>query len=332
MSKDMISLLPFVLRHCPKLYEFSATIYNPVDIKNIKNPPAPSQTMTTAATNAGFSSIASIPYKEMPIPSVQAMRINSRTNQSPLIGPFLSLWPNLSHLILLGHSLTSVLAQTAIPRMKLYELQCIRSTPGLVVPSVFQGLLKASVGSLKILDISGLDYGTIKGMKDFFVEHGPHLRSLRLPVIPPDIPLPFLQHCTELEELIVYSYPCPTIRQHIPVEKLVHVSFVILTSQASQTLKPMIAWLRKMPQLKVLTWTTRPGGDCNLTNDTKTLQKLCTAMNVYLRSTEPISINVRWFAIYSIAMHLIHFFQIKSEELIQPSSFPRDELITPVWR
>jgi hypothetical protein len=282
MSREMMSLIPFVLRHCPKLYELSASFHNNLDVRTLANPPA------LPAKMKAFSGIA---YKQIPLPQIQAMHIDTLFPNSYLSYHLLKLWPNVRHLVLTGHALheaalpQSGSRQTQIPNLKLYELQIgkIKTHKGPVMnASAIALLLQSSIGTLTMLDLRGLD-STISYLEEIMITHGPHLRSLRLPALNIHIDTPWLVHCTSLEEIVIDSYPPKKVRTYLPKDKIVHASF---SSKVGEEfiLNPMIDWLETLPCLETFTWVMRKGvSDKYQARDAEDLQQACSRMGVRLR-------------------------------------------------
>jgi hypothetical protein len=285
MSREMMSLIPFVLRHCPKLYELrlSASFNSNLDVKTLENPPALPTKMKA------FSGIA---YKHIPLPQIQAMHIDTHLQNSYLSYHLLKLWPNVRHLVLMGNALHEVAlpqsssVQAQIPNVKLYEIQIgkIKTHKGPVMnASAIALLLQSSRGTLTMLDLRGLDSTGISYLEDIIITHGPYLRSLRLPALNMHIDTPWLVHCTSLEEIVIDSYPPKKVRTYLPKDKIVHASF---SSKVGEEfiLSPMIDWLEALPSLETFTWLTRKGvSDKYQAKDAEELQQACSRMGVRLR-------------------------------------------------
>jgi len=279
----MMSLIPFVLRHCPKLYELrlSASFNSNLNVKaTLENPPA------LPAKMKAFSGIA---YKHIPLPQIQAMHIDTHVENGYLSYHLLTLWPNVRHLVLTGtalHEAALVSIQAQIPDLKLYEIQIgkIKAYKGPVMnASALALLLQSSRGTLTMLDLGGLDSTGISYLENIIITHGPHLRSLRLPALDMHIDPPWLVHCTSLEEIVIDSYPPRKVRTYLPKDKIVHASFSSKVGE-EYILNPMIDWLETLPSLETFTWLTRKGvSDKYRAKDAEELQQACSRMGVRLR-------------------------------------------------
>ncbi|PVF99094.1 hypothetical protein CPB86DRAFT_814227 [Serendipita vermifera] len=317
MSREMITLLPFVLRHCTKLYEFSGLFYNPMDLNTLINlPHTPQDLIKLSSTN----------YTELPLPQIQALRIQSSVEKFNVTQGLLQIWPDIKHLVLAGRAALGSLesqvingtsSPTHISEVKIIgKLGASKLQPH-YIGSLLHQLCSSSMGNLCMVDFGGLDDASLPELDSFFIDHGSHLRSLRLPWMSQKKRLAQLHRCINLEEIGVQGYPTIPIRQDCPTAKIIHASFATIPSQALYPLDKAFAWIKTMPNLRVLTWAGRstandPKVDDKMNRDQERLVALCEEMQVRLRLT-----------FNSPPEH---------EELIIPSTFPRDELMTAVWR
>jgi hypothetical protein len=305
MTKQMIALLPFVIRHCPKLHELSLSFHTDMDVNILINPPSiPPELEATSATPHGEAFMQASSYKSIPLPAIQALRISCTVTQSSLPKKLIQLWPGIRHLVVSGQALQELCLnprpsasdlETSLD-VQLYEFQTGRSTnkSARITARTFRASFKNSIGTLKILDLTGISDELIRHSEQLFKEHGPYLRSLRLPSIAPNITLPFLEHCTELEEIVVNGYPPNAVMVSCPIAKIQHASFTTLTSQAQYSIGPALVWLKTFPALAVLSWSTHRILDSVRRNEVMAvLGKFCIRHNVRMRITSAFEIEVK---------------------------------------
>jgi len=307
MTKRMITLLPLVIRHCPKLHELSLSFHTNMNVNILLNPPSIPQELeaifSIPHSKTFIQASSTISYNDIPLPPIQALRISCTVSQSSLPKKLIQLWPGIRHLVVSGQALQELCLnprpsasdlETSLD-VKLYEFQTGRSISktARVTAQTFRASLKNSIGTLKILDLNGISDSVIEHSEQLFVEHGPYLRSLRLPTIAPDIKLPFLKHCTELEEFIINGYPPGAVIVSCPVAKIRHASFTTLANQAEVSIGPALTWLKTFPTLSVLSWSTRRVPDSVRRNQIMAvLDHFCIKHNVRIRTTLDSEIEV----------------------------------------
>jgi hypothetical protein len=308
MTKQMIALLPFMIRHCPKLHELSLSFHINMEVNTLpKPPPMPPELEAIYAAPHSQTSMRASPtfsYTDIPLPPIRALRISCTVSPSALPKNLIRIWPGVRHLEVSGAALQELCLN---PRpsaadletsfdLQLYEFQTGRSTKKgpPVAAQTFRASLKNSIGTLKILDLNGISDGLIGCSDQLFKEHGPHLRSLRLPNIARDIELPFLRHCTALEEIVVNGYPPKAVMVSCPVAKIQHASFTALAGQAKLPIEPVLDWLRSLSSLSVLTWSMRRLPDITRQNDDMALlNTFCIKRNVRMRTISMFETEVR---------------------------------------
>jgi hypothetical protein len=259
-STESKELFPYVLRHCPNLRELQLTIMGTFDVSTILSPP-PSKISLPGLP-------APVSYANIPPPCPVIYRMNSPSTSfggpSITVRPFLHLWSGIRHLVVqataLGHTPRGTQAQiepnSDIPEeLKLYEVQILTTNMSQYQSGTLHKILQHSVGTLRILDLVCTELPP--NFSELLTLHGPHLRSLRLPQLRPSEVLPEIVKCSALEEIVFRSYPPKAIRETMPLDTLVHVSFVTLPTQAAYTVRPMIRILREIPKLEVVTWVYR---------------------------------------------------------------------------
>jgi hypothetical protein len=285
MTREMITLLPFVLRHCPKLYDFSGSFHSTVELDHLVNPPNPPPSMMK---------ISSINYHDLPLPQIQALRLNPHIPNFDAVQALSEIWPDVKHLVLfetaldvLDKQISNSSSKASIEELKLSELKIGKLSRSARVRDpelLLYQLCKSSIGHLCVVDLGGVEGSLLPRFDSFFKEHARHLRSLRLPTLSQKTRVPHFHHCTSLEELSIQGYPTLFIRQDCPISKLTHVSFTSIPAQAKYPLKAAVNWIKTMPNLRVLTWTGRVRNDeRNLPKDSMQLQELCEEMQVRLR-------------------------------------------------
>lgn len=298
MSREMMSLIPYILRHCPNLYELSAAFHSSLDVASVQNP-------TTLPPR--MKGLQAFDYNKLPLPQIQALRIDSHVEGTYLSEKLIRIWPDVRHLVLNGHALHEILGppsntnQTSVGMLKLRELQLgkIRTTKGPIMNTTMINLLLcSSAGHLTILDLLGMDSSGITYLEEVLVRHGRHLRSLRLPQLDIHIRTPWLRHCTSLEEIMIDSYPPKDVRANLPKEKLVHASFSNKAGQENYSLKPMIQWLESLPAVETFTWITRKGNKKNNSADAADLKQACARMGIRLRLLTVMTVQVRFIFIF----------------------------------
>ena len=302
MSKKMVDVLPFVLRHCPKLHEFAIKIHTKSDLNIVLHP---------QSIPLELKFLSSVPYGDVPLPRIQALRVNSDNNKS--LYKILRTWPDIRHLVLFGEALVEFCftphasATELEPNgLRLYEFQSGRLTARgkAFAPQTaltVRTSLASSIGTLQILDLNGISPMVIRNSGLLFIEHGPHLKSLRLPFIPDRINLPFLRYCVSLEEVIVYGFPPVAVCRDIPVDTIVHASFTTLATQAQIRIQPALNWLATFPKLVVLSWCLRRVPvSTNSDKDQALLHRFCQKKGVRYRTSSMFEVEVCSSSIFSI--------------------------------
>ncbi|KIM31014.1 hypothetical protein M408DRAFT_40894, partial [Serendipita vermifera MAFF 305830] len=279
MSKKMADVLPFVLRHCPKLHEFVLKIHTKAEL-NMRFQPK------TFPPELEF--LSPIKYSDIPLPRFQALRINSDNNKS--LYRIIREWPDIRHLVVIGEAMAEFSLNARSPeveelfsRLHLYEFQTGRITNRSAAPTAgtLRASLTSSIGTLQILDLKGISDGLIGLSGPLFVEHGPHLRSLRLPYLSHHIKLPFLRNCVSLEEIVVYGLPSKHIISNLLLDKIQHASFSTLIAQERTPIRHILEWLHDFPSLSVLSWFTRRASGMDKAE--AEIRELCKKKGVRLR-------------------------------------------------
>lgn len=301
ISDKMVNVLPFVLRHCPKLHEFSIKLQANKGLNIVLHP---------LSTPPELHFLSTVPYGDIPLPQIQALRINSDNNKS--LYKIIRSWPDIKHLVVTGEALVEFCltprnsnAEEVFNKLHLYEFQTGRVTmrSGKPTAATLRASLNSSIGTLQILDLKGISDGIIGRSGPLFVEHGPHLRSLRLPYISPEIgrDLVFLRHCVSLEEIVVYAYPTKTLWDKLVVGTIRHASFGAFTEPKS-SMQAALRWLRTFPSLRVLSWPMGVGSSFPK-DDIAKVERFCKEKGVYFRVLSMLEIEVKIFPIPSNHSH-----------------------------
>ncbi|KAG8876018.1 hypothetical protein FRC20_002582 [Serendipita sp. 405] len=306
LSKEMQSLFPYVLRHCPKLHELNILLYSDIGVMTLLQPPKPS--------TKDMQEFESVSYASIQLPQIQAIRIDVKLDNSVFLSQLFRIWPSIRHLILQGSAFIAV-AQSLqnTESTHLVELNLGKGNTRMLAPvfsTLLMKLLNSSLEPIRILDLRGMFRPTVEGIEQAITKFGRQLRSLRLPVFDPNADFRVLQNCTSMEELIIDGYPRENVREYMPLGNIKHFQF-LSTSPSIANMANLIKWVGQMPLLAVLTWVTR--GDIH-------------KIDVFLN-------RLRTFcAGRSIQFRHITSAEDLQEELIEPPSFPREQLMTPVWR
>ena len=311
-TKQMITLLPFVIRHCPRLHELSLSFHTDMDVNTLLKPPPilsesqviPSTPDSPLSIPPGSQAWLTISYGDIPLPPIQALRISCTLSPSTLSQRLIKIFPGVRHLVVSGQALVELCltpqSSTAdlegSLELRLYEFQTGRSLNRAppVAAHTIRASLRNSIGTLQILDLTGISPGLIGLSEQLFTEHGPHLRSLRLPSISRDIRLPFLKYCTELEEIAIAGLPSKYVMVSCPLGKIQHASFTMLTSQVNDPITPILNWLKRFPSLEVLSWSMHrvPAGP-QRGEITAKIRKFCAKNRVRMRTPTTTELEVR---------------------------------------
>ena len=292
------ALLPYVLRHCPNLYELKLTIMSHFDVRPMVSPP-PSKISLPGLP-------APISYADIPLPCPAVYQMSTASpsfgGQRITVQPFLSVWRGIRHLVVhataLGFIQRSTQAQIepdwdTPEELKLYEIQILTDDWDPYQGRILHNILQHSVGTLHILDLVCINLPP--NVSDLLVLHGPHLRSLRLPQLRQNQVLPEIVNCTALEEIMFRSYPPKAIREVMRLGTLVHVSFITLSTQAAYTVGPMVRILKRMPKLEVVTWVYRGTDRQRIEPNLQLLHELGVERKIRIRTHTAPTPSVRIF-------------------------------------
>lgn len=310
-SQDMLSLFSFVLRHCPKLRELSLVLYKDIDLGSL------------SILSATLPQLPNVGYAELALPSIRALRISAMVEVPRFLKSAFITWPTIRHLGLADTALeqfsTHMIPESGAPgtKLPLYEVDFGPSRRGRRDPSeCIRRLLQTCGQELRILDLRGLGNATAiqNFLREsvFLAQHGAQIRSLRLAELPLHAKVHGLKACTGLEELVLYGQPPSVMREVLPLDCLVHFLYAHTPSQESYSVDRLVKWCETMPKLEVFTYVTRGQGGV-IAEDAKKLASFCNAKGVRFR-------------------HKRNGINELREELIEPTTFPRDEIITAVWR
>ncbi|KAG8798169.1 hypothetical protein FRC17_007546 [Serendipita sp. 399] len=311
VTKEMRSLVPYVLRHCPKLYEFRIYTFTDIEVTNILHPPK------LTGEKEGSQEFESIPYASIPLPQIQAISIDADVRKSIFLNQIFRIWPTIRHLVLYGattfREVASSLRETDKTHLVEVQIRKVKlASLGLTPPAgLLMKLLESSLEPIRILDFRGSAHLEKLDLKKAMTAFGESVRSLRLPKLDRVDLVSAVQQCTSLEELIIDECPLLGAFTRMKLENVKHFQ-VLSLAQSRQSMEPLIKWLETLPSLSVLSWWTR--GDMNDTDmlNLTRFQTFCTEKSIQFR-------------------HITSAEDLK-EELIDPVSFPREQLMTPVWR